>query len=380
MPGQETLDDERLTMTRWFRFTYPAHPAHPARMARLICAAAVLFALCVAPRAAQAQLTPQPAATAQPDTYPAVTFGTQAFLQYSADLHEAEGFNAFDVTRGFLDIRATMSPRIHFRFTPDVRPVRDADLSTNLVLRLAYASLQADINKTTAVYFGMHDTPWLSFEQSIDRYRVQGPMFAEREGLIPSQTDLGASLTSTFGPAELHVGVYNGEGSGRQEVDKYKSVQARGTVRPVGDTNSILHGLRLSGFYSHGWYARDRPRNVAIAMASYEHPHVVATAQYLSASDNPFVADTLNRRGLSFFGEVRQGVTGWAGLARIDRYDPNSSNDYAYDATRRFTFGGARWNQVGQGRIGIVGSFELKRSDDGQSLEKRLLAQTHVEF
>lgn len=322
-----------------------------------------------------AQVTPQPAATA-PATgdYPAVTFGVQAFLQYSADLHEADGYNAFDVTRGFLDIRARLSPRVRFRFTPDVQPTRDADLSTNLALRLAYASLEFDVTKQATLLFGMHDTPWLSFEQSIDRYRVQGPMFSERERLIPGQTDLGASIKATAGRAEVHAGVYNGEGSGRAELDKYKSVQARVTVRPLGDATP----LRLSGFYSHGWYARERPRNVAIVMASYEERHVVATAQYLSSTDNPFVADNLERRGTSFFGEVRQGVTGWAGLARIDLYDPNKADDY--DARRRFTFGGARWNQVGRGRIGFVGSLEILRGINAQLLERRLLAQTHVEF
>ena len=125
--------------------------------------------------AASAQVAPEPAATAaSTDSYPAVTFGVLSYLQYSADLHEADGYNAFDVTRGFLDIRARLSPRVRFRFTPDVRPTTDADLSTNLALRLAYASLEADITKGTSVVFGMHDTPWLSFEQSIDRYRVQG--------------------------------------------------------------------------------------------------------------------------------------------------------------------------------------------------------------
>lgn len=327
---------------------------------------------------ALAQIAPQPAATATPTTEPSVTFGVLSFLQYSADLHEAEGFNAFDVTRGFLDIRATLSPRIRFRFTPDVRPVRDADLSTNLVLRLAYASIQADLTKTTSVSFGMHDTPWLSFEQSIDRYRVQGPMFAERESLIPGQTDLGLSVTSSFGPVDAQVGVYNGEGSGRAELDKYKSVQGRVTVRPIGDTTSLAYGLRVSGFYSHGWYARDRPRNVAIGMVSYEHPNAVATAQYLYSSDNPFVADTLSRRGLSVFAEAREGETGWAGFGRIDQYDPNADSDY--DAERRYTVGAARWSRVGRGRVGLVGSFEMLRSYDGQLLQRRVLAQTHVEF
>lgn len=46
----------------------------------------------------------------------------------------------------------------------------------------------------------------------------------------------------------------------------------------------------------YGWYARDRPRNVAIVMGSYENAHVVATAQYLSATDDPFVAVDVERR------------------------------------------------------------------------------------
>lgn len=326
---------------------------------------------------AAAQVAPQPAATAPAsDSYPTVTFGVLSFLQYSADLHEADGFNAFDVTRGFLDIRAKLSPRVRFRFTPDVRPTTDADLSTNLGLRLAYASLEADLNSRTSISFGMHDTPWLSFEQSINRYRVQGPMFAERQDLVPGQTDLGVSLTTTAGIAEVQVGVYNGEGSGRAELDKYKSVQGRVTLRPFSD--GAGQGLGLSGFYSHGWYARDRPRNLAIAMASFEQPHLVATAQYLSSTDNPFVADDLQRRGLSFFGEVRQGVTGWAGIGRVDLFDPNTTNEY--DAERRFTFGGARWSQVGRGRVGLVGSFELLRGFNGEVRERRILAQTHVEF
>lgn len=344
-------------------------------MMRLCTTALLLVSLC---GSANAQVTPQPAATTAPsDDYPTVTFGVLSFLQYSADLHEADGFNAFDITRGFLDIRAALSPRLRFRFTPDVQPTRDADLSTNLGLRLAYASLEADLTDGTSLVFGMHDTPWLSFEQSINRYRVQGPMFAERQQLIPGQTDLGLSVRATVGPVEGHVGIYNGEGSGRAELDKYKSLQGRVTVRPFA-ADSVAGGVGLSAFYSHGWYARERPRNVAIVMASYEHRYGVATAQFLSSTDNPFVPDDLQRRGLSFFGELRQGPTGWAGVGRVDLYDPNTADDF--DTRRRYSFGGARWSRVGRGRIGLVATFEMLRGVDAQLLERRVLAQTHVEF
>jgi hypothetical protein len=224
----------------------------------------------------------------------------------------------------------------------------------------------------------MHETPWLTFEESTNRYRVQGPMFAEREGLIPGPSDVGASVWARGDRAEVHVGVYNGEGYGRAEEDKYKSVQGRVSVRAFAD-DTAGSSVHVSGFYSYGWYARDRPRNVAIVMGSYENPHVAATAQYLSATDNPYIARDVERRGMSFFGEGRQGLTGWAGIGRVDMFDPDASN--GNDSTRRYTFGGAHWSQWGRGRLGVVVTLEQRfRAINSELLERRLLAQTQVEF
>jgi hypothetical protein len=309
---------------------------------------------------------------------PAVNFGIVSFLQYAAELHEQDGYNAFDVTRGYFDVHARLSPRVRARFTPDVRPTTDASLDTNMALRLEYAYLEADVTKNASVVFGMHETPWLTFEESVNRYRVQGPMFAEREGLIPGPSDVGASVWARSERAEFHVGIYNGEGYGRAEEDKYKSVQGRATVRVFAD-DSTATTMHVSGFYSYGWYARDRPRNVAIVMGSYEQPHAVVTAQYLNATDNPFIARDVERRGLSFFGEGRQGVTGWAGIGRLDMFDPDATNEN--DARRRYTFGGAHWSQWGRGRLGIIVTMEqVFRVVNSEKLESRLLAQTHVEF
>jgi hypothetical protein len=321
------------------------------------------------------------AQTPQPSDYPEVTVGVVSFLQYSDDLQDVNGFNAFDVTRGYINIQAKLSPRVRVRFTPDVRPTTDASLTSNLTLRLAYASVEGDVSDHSSILFGMHETPWLTFEQSINRYRVQGPMFAEREGLIPGETDLGVSVRATGDRTEVHVGVYNGEGYGRQEVDKYKSVQGRVTVRPLDD-DSVGAKVRLSGFYSYGWYAKDRPRRVGIVMASYEQPHAVATAQYLFATDNPFVSTDVKRSGLSFFGEARQGLTGWAGLGGVDLFDPDGS--VVGDERRRYIFGGAHWSQWGRGRIGVVVTlqqvFHTVNATTSERLENKLLAQTHVEF
>jgi hypothetical protein len=311
-------------------------------------------------------------------TFPAVSLGLVSFLQYAAELHESDGYNAFDVTRGYVNINARLSDRIALRFTPDVRPTTDAGLNQNLALRLEYASLDARVGETTTLMFGLHETPWLRFEESLNRYRVIGPLFAERLALIPGPTDLGASMRGNFGGTEFHVGVYNGEGYGRAEEDKYKSLDGRVTFRPFEEA-SAAGNVSISGFYQHGWYARDRPRHVAIVMGSYEVPRIVATAQYLRATDNPFVARDLERQGMSFFGEVRQGVTGWAGIGGLDFIDPDATN--ASDGTRRMVVGGAHWTQVGRGRLGVVVTLEeSKRAINSQLLGRRLLAQTHVEF
>jgi len=310
--------------------------------------------------------------------FPAVTFGVQTFLQYAAELHEENGFNSFDVTRGYLNIEARLSDRVLVRFTPDVRPTTDADLNQNLALRMEYASLYAKVTDNAVVMFGLHETPWLTYEESVNRYRVIAPFLAERMGLIPGPTDLGVSVRVTGENLEVHAGIYNGEGDGRAEIDKYKSIDGRVTFRPFDD-KSELGNLHVSAFYQYGWYAKDRPRNVAIFMGAYESPHVMATGQYLSATDNPFVAVDIQRRGLSFFGEGRQGVTGWAGVGGVDFIQPDTSNEG--QAQHRYVFGGAHWRQVGRGRLGIVVTMEqVFSAATSQLTSRRLLAQTHVEF
>ena len=328
--------------------------------------------------AAAEQAPERPAEIPISSSFPSVTFGVLTFLQYQAQLHESNGYNAFDVTRGYLNIQARLSDRIRVRFTPDVRPTTDASLDQNLALRLEYASLDVQATDNIAIMFGLHEMPWLAFEETVNRYRVVGPFFSERLGLIPGTTDLGVSLKRSTERTDFHVGVYNGEGQGRAEIDKYKSIDGRATFRPFSQ-DSELAKVTISGFYQYGWYARDRPRNVAIAMGSYENDNLVLTGQYLSATDNPFVAVDIERRGFSFFGEGRQGLTGWSVIGGLDLFDPDGSNDS--DSQRRLIVGGAHWSRISRARLGVVVSLEqTHQTSNSQLLDRRLLAQTHIEF
>ena len=251
--------------------------------------------------------------------FPSVTFGVVSFLQYQRRAARIER-----IQRVRRDARLSQHPGAGSRIASACASLptcgrRPTPASIrNLALRLEYASLDVQVTDNIAIMFGLHEMPWLAFEETVNRYRVVGPFFSERLGLIPGTTDLGVSLKRSTEPHRVpRRRVYNGEGQGRAEIDKYKSIDGRATFRPFSQ-DSELGKVTISGFYQYGWYARDRPRNVAIAMGSYENDNIVLTAQYLSATDNPFVAVDIERRGFSFFGEGRQGLTGWAGIGGLD--------------------------------------------------------------
>ena len=354
----------------------------------------ILLAVCVAVvRPAAAQSPQTPAATppaqattqaAQPD-YPIIRVGVLSYLQYDAELENRSGYNTFDVTRAYLNVTAQISKNVRFRFTPDIKRVNDSTLAGSLVVRVKYAYAQIDnVGPRSWIRMGAHQTPWLDFEESINRYRVQGMMLAEREGLIPGSADFGASyfatLPSNYG--EFHVGVYNGEGYAQPEANKYKSMQGRFTVRPLAKGNAIAKGFRVSGFFNAGWYAADHPRHLGIVMGSFEHPHLVATIEGLKATENPLTTTPprdIDRSGWSMFVEPRQGTAGLAGIFRYDAYNPD--HDTPGVEQNRVIAGGAYWFVWPRARVGAVVTNEQVHYDlESRPDENRLLAQMHIEF
>ena len=328
---------------------------------------------------AQSAQAPPPA-----PAYPIVRVGMLSYLQYDAELKNRDGFNTFDLTRAYLNINAQLSKNVRFRFTPDVRRTTDGSLAGSLTVRVKYAFVQLDNVKTARswVRLGAHQTPWLDFEEGIDRYRVQGTMFSEREGLIPGSSDFGVGYFTPLGTyVEIQAGVYNGEGYTQAETNKYKSAQGRLTVRPFAGRGAA-NGIRLSGFYNAGWYAANRPRRLGIVMGTFEHPHVVATLQRVIATENPnaLAPRDIDRRGSSGFVEIRQGMNGWAAIARVDRFDPDRV--LAGNSQRRVIGGVAYWLVWPSSRVGLVLTNEQVHYDaaTGRPRENRLLVQTHIEF
>ncbi|HXD18743.1 MAG TPA: hypothetical protein VN654_17135 [Vicinamibacterales bacterium] len=344
----------------------------------------LILAILLAPAAtSRAQTAPAPAPAAEPD-YPIVRVGVVSFVQYDAELKNRDSFNAFDLTRGYININGQLARNVRFRITPDVRRITDSSLAGTLVLRIKYAFVELD-NLTGArswVRFGAHQTPWLDFEESINRYRVQGTVFAERENLIPGSSDFGVGLFTPVGKyIDVQAGVYNGEGYAQTDTNRYKSAQARVTLRPLAG-RGIANGFRLSGFYNEGWYAAGRPRRLGIVMGSFEHTNLVATLEAVKATENPSATAPrdIDRSGSSAFVELREGMSGWAAIARIDLFDPDEA--LGDNAQRRVIGGGAYWFVWPRSRVGLVVTNEQVhyRAGAARPEENRLLVQTHVEF
>jgi hypothetical protein len=330
--------------------------------------------------------TPAPAAATPPEPdYPIVRVGVLSYVQYDAELKNRDGFNVFDLTRGYININGQLAKNVRFRLTPDIRrATSDNTLAGSLVFRVKYAFVELDDLGATRSWlrFGAHQTPWLDFEEGIDRYRVQGTMFAERENLIPGSSDFGVGYFTPIGKyVDIQTGVYNGEGYAQTDVNRFKSAQGRVTLRPFAG-RGIANGFRLSGFYSAGWYAANRPRRLGIVMGSFEHTHLVTTLQYLKATENPsaLVPRDFDRSGASGFVEIRQGVQGWAALARVDHLDPDRA--LADNSQRRVIAGGAYWFVWPRSRVGLVVTNEQVHYERAAARadENRLLVQTHVEF
>ena len=350
---------------------------------RLAIALSLLF-LWLCPASAQTQ--PPAAPPAPPPTeYPIVRVGVLSYVQYDAELENRDGYNVFDLTRGYINVLGQLAQNVRFRITPDIRrATSDTTLTGSLIFRVKYAFVELDNLKTAGSWlrFGAHQTPWLDFEESIDRYRVQGTMFSERESLIPGSSDFGVGYFSPFGKyIDVQAGIYNGEGYAQTDLNRYKSAQGRLTLRPFAGRGAA-NGFRLSAFYSGGWYAADRPRRLGIVMGSVEAKHLVTTLQYLNALDNPsaIAPRDIRRNGTSGFIEIRQSIQGWAGLARVDYLDPDDA--IADNSQRRVIAGGAYWFVWPRSRVGLVATNERVHYQPAAARvdENRLLVQTYVEF
>lgn len=301
-----------------------------------------LFILIVTLSAASAlaQVTAAAGST-PPDDNPSLKIGATIFADYtyqeSPAVTDADGkavnLSSFNVGRAYINVTGNLNHLIAFRITPDI--VREggsgSSISGSQVFRLKYAYVQLNLDDWTTrgswIRAGLQQTPYVDYNETIYRYRFQGPVFVDREGYL-SSSDNGVSAHYNFpgNYGDVHAGIYNGESYTRSEANGEKAFMIRGSLRPL-PLGGVWKGLRLTAFADSDHYVKDAKRTRAAAQISFEHPRVTAALELLSAKDRVSATKTeLEARGYSIWVTPKL-VNGWELLLRHDELKPNKETD-----------------------------------------------------
>lgn len=326
---------------------------------RLFWLALAAFIVLIVPTAAQAQVTPAAGYT-PPDDTQSVKIGATIFYDYSftktPKTTDAAGntvsASAFQVARTYINVTGNISHRISWRITPDITRVSGTGTSLNgaLGFRLKYGYAQFNLDdwtgnwKQTYIRVGQQQTAFIDSQEGVYRYRFQGTVFAERDGGL-SSSDSGVvfhtNLPNNYG--DLQIGVYNGEGYAKPEVNDQKSFQFRGTIRPMARGSLVARGLKLTGFYNADHAVKSAKRNTFIGSASFEHTRFNMGFDYIQGESQALPTSALSKTdGFSVFVTpfFQQKGNGWEGLVRYD----SCRTDRTIDARRNRTIAGlAYW-------------------------------------
>jgi hypothetical protein len=265
---------------------------------------------------------------------PAVTVGSLVYAQYGYRIGGAPAAqpapNAFDITRAYIDVRATVPGGIGLRITSDVFRSRDTtsndDGSLSLRLKYGYAAYTPGGSPIT-LKLGLIHTPWLDWVEGMYGYRMQGTMAIERAGYFNS-ADIGVGVDGAWAgqAVNLQVGIYNGEGYHGGAGDGRKDLEGRVSVRLVrSDDGGSRGGLRVTAYGHYGKPTSGGRRYRAIGMVSYHSRRFTLAAQGAIAGDSTTEESTslLKGRIWSGFGVYRVPETPVAILARADLTDRN---------------------------------------------------------
>ena len=285
------------------------------------------------------QVTPAAGIT-PPDDSASVKIGSTIFADYtyndSPTAKDSDGNtihnSSFNVSRAYININGKLNHLVSYRITPDItrESGSGSSLSGSLTFRLKYAFGQLNLDDWTThgswVRFGIQQTPFVDYDEGIYRYRFQGTIMEEREGLLTS-SDAGLSGHWNFpsGYGDLHAGFYNGEGYSKAETNNEKAFQIRGTVRPM-PLGGVWKGLRLTGFLDEDHYLQDAKRQRAFAQLTFEHSMFNLGADYVTSKDQTSAAKaTVDGKGYTVWATPKLGTSGWEALLRHDEFKPDKT-------------------------------------------------------
>jgi len=335
----------------------------------------LLFVLAALPRAAAAsnRLDPPPDEARHPQLS-GVWYIAYVHEDFHADVDPAPNVSRFEIQRGYVTYRTRISETLSARITSDISVDQEGDGAGDIELRLKYGYVQFVAGRFgplngTRFRVGVLPTPWLDFEQRVNDFRVQGPMFLNRERVFIS-SDFGVSFSADLGGpidasyrenvnrrnagrwGSVAAGVFNGGGYNEIEQNENSVLQGRLTLRPLPD---VLPGLQASlGVGTGKGNTADAPDyDATVVMISHESTRGVLTLTgYDGLGDlrgNVVDADgdALSQRGVSAFGEARV----VRDVSLLGRYDLFRTEFAEGDRDRETWITGVAWRCLPGGQI-----------------------------
>jgi len=331
-----------------------------------------LFLLCLSVPGVQTLSAQDDQPVVTPD--PLLEVKGQWFLGYRHFLYEDRSENEFTLKRGYVTFQKKLSSLLTVRFTQDITLDTEGTDAGNVEMRLKYLYLDVHpearwLGSTWHIEAGMVHRPWLSFEEDIYRYRVQGTLPVERHRIMNS-ADFGVTFSALLGgPINSHyrqevssnhpgkygslaLGIYNGGGYHDPENNSSKNIEGRLTLRPFPVR---IPGLQLSYHIAAGKgnIAEEPDFLLHLGYLSFESARFIAAAQYFKGTGNSYGSFTdagyrsFNTKGYSVFGEWH--LYGKS-LSLVSRYD-NFELEPAGNLRRQIFLTGLSYHFLGRQKV-----------------------------
>ena len=286
----------------------------------------------------------------------------QFFLIYEVLNKDEKNYNDFSLRRGYITVKSQINEFISFKFTQDIIFDSEGGDAGNIEMRLKNAMVRIDngylpFMKNSWLEAGLIGMPFFSFEDRVNDYRVQAPMYLDRFRVLPS-ADFGISLSGLIGGkvnsdyqkkvsssfpgrfGSYSFGLYNGGGYYVAEMNSNKTFEGRLTLRPFGD---ILPGLQASYSYVNGkGNTIEAPEfNFHHLYLTWESLWLIMAGQIHSGTGNFLgtwtndLGEVYDNQGYSAFTEIKFVPTKFAIMGRYDYHELKSE-----DPLKQRTIGG----------------------------------------
>lgn len=240
----------------------------------------------------------------------------------------ANHFNAFDVTRAYVNLIGHFSGGITTRVTADIAHAVGGQQTYRL--KYAYAGWTPEGSSLT-YKLGLMQTPWIDWEEALWDYRMEGATVLDRAAYLFS-SNFGAGVDGNINKEQVdfQAGIFDNGSYSAGLGDQRKDFQARVSVRAMDtDDPSRAGGLRITAFGQIGKPPSGGTRSRYVGMVSYKSKTLTLAAMGALTQDSTVAAPVstaiVKGQVISAFGVYHFTDSPVALIARFDNIKPNKA-------------------------------------------------------